>query len=483
MANGGTYTVRGDYFRYEAGQVDADGKRFNGNDFPLDVNNALDPSLYVIEGVDSIEDIAADNVVYIYKNANNKITRIDVGTETQSGTVTNVNAADSTRTLGGKVLALAPYKGQNREGVDTPGNEGTALLDIYGRIFDFQLGEASKGNFAVVVGKQHDASWEGPGTYNVKIFDKTGKEVTYTLHSDSTVKYDALNIGDLIEYTLSGGKLQVTKKEDGLVSASDNNKVSASGAILNVNGLSSGILIDSSNVLVYVYEEVSKTPGTPDYTNISLSSLNDLKDVELNAGPLHYIIDGSSEKVKAILVSIKNAGAQNVFVMINSIDDSWNEDNRVDYVNGLDFSKGAGVEATNWYFTDNSLNLKWGRGSHATMVKFRIDENGVLKSAEELNTITTTTDTPVNPTVKGTFVAWTGGSSGSFAITTTPSGFSTSQNLAFASNAVLYKYESNKWVAYRPTDGNFKADDSGTTYEFLKTDPDKDYDVIIKQKP
>jgi hypothetical protein len=99
---------RGDTFLYAAGQID--GKKFNGHSFPLDVNNEVDNFGYVLAGVDSLEDITADNVVYIYKDSTDKyIRRIEVGTATQSGTITNVNGTDNQRTIGGQVLGISPY--------------------------------------------------------------------------------------------------------------------------------------------------------------------------------------------------------------------------------------------------------------------------------------------------------------------------------------------------------------------------------------
>jgi ribosomal protein L32E len=46
---------------------------------------------------------------------------------------------------------------------------------------------------------------------------------------------------------------------------------------------------------------------------------------------------------------------------------------------------------------------------------------------------------------------------------------------------VLYKLENSKWVDCKPTEASFKDITSSTRYDFLRTDPDGDYDVIIKR--
>jgi hypothetical protein len=496
-----------DYFLYEAGQID--GKKFNGHNFPLDLNNEVDHYGYVLEGVNGIDELAADNVIYIYKHPDTKkITRIDVGTETQGGTVTNVNNADHSRTIGGKVLFLSPYEGLNRSDVNTPGNEGTALLDIYGRIYDFHLGEASKGNFAVVLAAGGDTFATSGTTKQYKLFDKTGAEVVYGKTND--FKYNDVNgtsitygappeigraigpVGELAEYKISGGKLSLIQLGT-TISTPTSSKVNKAGTIITTEGYDR--LIDSS-VLVYVYN--FKADGvTPDYTDISLGSIKDLLDGKLDK-PYQYCVDDKG-KVKALLVNSINAGTQNVFVMINSISDGWLSNGRVDEISGLNFADGASnAKYVRNYFDDGvrgatALNMaSTDNGPYPTMAKFRIDENGVLKEAKNLR------DLNISKGIRGTnewialgSVPLNAGQGGTFDLIATNSGIGGTYTVSpsepyftFESNAVLYKLEAGKWVAYRPTQGNFKDDNTKQDlYIFLKTDVEKNekaYDVIIK---
>jgi hypothetical protein len=483
-----------DTFLYESGQID--GKKFNGHDFPLDVNNEVDDYGYVLAGVNNIEDLAADNVVYIYKNADKKIARIEVGTETQSGTVTNVNLVDKQRTIGGKVLGMAPYSGHNIVDANTPGNEGTALLDIYSRIYDFQLGEASKGNFAVFLADQ--ASFNA---MQAKIFDKTGSEVIYSVKADlenytgdtlDGVRYwdsktstagGKIGTESLIGYKISGGKLAEATGSRSMA-ANSKAKVNKSGTILTIG--TTNYLIDG-NALVYVNN------GDGDY---SLGSVKDLVDKEIEQ-KFQYYFDGTDNKVKAFLVESSDAGAQNVFVMINSISTGWNNGD-VHVVSGFSFADGANAAKKSWDFADNTLigklsGMGYGAVPYKSIFKFRIGDDGILKSVTDVSTIfddkdgdKDKEDGEINPTVTGAvFLQWNPGPNGTFSIDfTTTSGAvnvdTISSPIAFEADAVLYKPDGTGWTAMRPTEGNFKADDGKGVYTFLKTDLTKAYDIIIK---
>jgi hypothetical protein len=486
-----------DTFLYESGQIDSDGKKFNGHSFPLDESNNVDHSRYVLAGVDSLDELAADNVIYVYKS-DNIITRIDVGRETQSGVVTNVNLTDFTRTIGGKVLVTAPWTGLGFDEAGKAGSEGTALLDVYGRLYAFRVGDAFKGNFAVYL---QSAAYFGR---QAKIFDKTGKEVVYGTTSDvyreevkdsmtGLVTVTGINklpaANTLIEYKLSGSNISDIPTYASYGTAKEGH-INASGTILSFPGSNPSktpVSIDSG-VLVYVQ----------DGDKFSLGSIKDLVDDDLEYVFQYIVKDGS---VKALLVQDGDAGAQNAFVMINSISQGWN-DGDIDVVTGLVFADGANASAKSLNFNAADLQSKldtayggfqqpgndsYKTGYYSTMVKFKIGEDGVLKPATQWTLYdSNTADGGPAPIVGAEFGAWrSGGGDGSFSIVTTVSGVS--QPIAFEANTVLYKNENGSWVAYKPAENRFKedTDTSGNLngrYTFLRTGDDKKtYDVIIKQ--
>jgi hypothetical protein len=491
-------TYRGEAFLYEAGQIE--GKRFNGHDFPLDVNNEVDHYGYVIAGVNSVDDIATDNVVYIYKNADKKIARIDVGTETQSGTITNINDTDHLRTIGGKVLLDAPY-GDTATWSDLTyiNNEGTALLDIYGRTYAFRLGEASKGNFAVYIANQPSF-----GAQQAKVFDKTGKEIIYTLKgkiayngspaptstqpdndSDVIGYLNNLKSGNslgnpLIEYKLSGGSLSEIRTGTAVVNGTPaKGHVNPSGSIITING--SNYLLDN-NTLVFV------KIGSDEY---SLGSVKDLLDKDIKKD--FWFILGKDNKVAALVVDSDDAGAQNLFVLINSVTKgSDGAGGEIDVVNGLSFADGALAAVKSFNYVDASLRSD-GTDLRPVPYKFRVGEDGILKVAEKLDADALYTDattnpvTVTNPTITGAaFHLLTPGSGGTFTLTISDATWDGSNSgtigtlVTFEANTVLYKKENGAWVAYKPTVGTFNADENKGVYAFFKTDTKKAYDIIIK---
>jgi hypothetical protein len=499
--------VSGAHFLYEAGQIV--GTKFNGHDFPLDVNGEIDPYAYVLNGIDSLDDLSANNVVYIYKNRDRKIARIDVGTATQAGTVTNVNLANYSRTVGGTVLYTAPWKNDSRDDIDTAGNEGTAILDVYHRIYAFELGEASKGNFAVVTGTNSLTGTGSFGDLQFRIFDKTGTDVVYSIkepfeYTDAGTTYKIYRTtlpttpaatdrlwntvsgdfapGALIEYTLSGGKISKVART-GISIAVGDGSVNPSGSILSIAGTPNK-LIDSS-VLVYV----------KDGDNYSLGSIKDLLDKELKQ-PAWYIQDANG-KVRALLVDTKDTGANSVFVLVSTISMGSNTGGTYNVVGGLDFADGASAAVKSWDYFNDALpvtdpELLQAVYVYPSMLKFTLSENGVLKSDGEKYLVA---DPDAAAIMNVGFGKRTSGTGGTFQIayTTTVAAidangdryYPVTDTVAFEANAVLYKVDGRQWKAYAPSEANFKADTNSAgvlngVYVFMKTDPKKAYDVIIK---
>jgi hypothetical protein len=523
---------RGDNFLYESGQIDS--KKFNGHEFPLDVSNEVDDYGYVLAGIDSLDDLATDNVIYIYKNGKNRIARIDVGTKTQSGAITNINAADSVRTIGGTVLVDSPYHhSATWSDLGTINNEGTALLDIYGRTYAFLLGEASKGNFAIVV----DADFVALGGMQAKLFDKTAKEVIYSASRSATAfvgnhRYDAngvwnfplatpapvtpdvtthaeagyeyigdaystagdptLNVGGrepLVEYKLSGGKLGEIRVGTFIANtpADKFGHVNKAGTIITIRG--TNYLIDSS-ALVYVV-------NNGDY---SLGSVNDLVDKDLVRN-FWYIL-GADGKVKALRVESDDAGAQNLFVLINSVTRGTdNAGGEIDVVNGVSFADGTQAAGKTWDYTDMGLRGRFGTERYAVPVKFRVGEDNILKAAVPLwdfsvydtnsNNVIDSAEAQ-NPTITGAAISVrTPGSGGTFTLTLRAGSWyddgvhavnptAWSNLVAFEADTVLYKLVAGSWTAMAPTEGNFNADEGRGVYALFKTDTKKAYDIIIK---
>jgi hypothetical protein len=345
-----------------------------------------------------------------------------------------------------------------------------------------------------------------------KLFDKTGSEVIYTLKnpvvlnggSVTTNNVTTLGIGTnvVVEYKLSGGKVGELRTGTP-VTAGKNGHVNASGTILTVkqnpaNQNRAGDFLLDSNTLVYV----------KDGSVYGIGSIKDLLDKDIEQD-FRFITDANKTNVvRAMIVDTKDAGAQNLFVLINSITKgSDNAGGEVDVVNGLSFADGRNAAGKTWSYLDMTLRGTSGlntTGRFAEPVKFRIGEDGILKSRNILSDdalyLDTTTTTATNPTITGaalynTTDFFTPGSGGTFTLRLSGGGWyhtnsitstytyatpAWSNYVTFEANTVLYKKDGAVWTAMSPTEGNFKNDEGNGIYAFYKSDTKKAYDIIIK---
>jgi hypothetical protein len=320
-----------------------------------------------------------------------------------------------------------------------------------------------------------------------KIFDKTGNEVVYTA-KDAVVNNGHLAYssggsrvwGDnLIGYKLSGGKLAEVNAARTAPTAKEAGSVNKAGTILKVNvGSYPGDYLIDSSIVVYVKND------TADY---SIGSIKDLLDGDLNEA-FQFFFDTESKTVKALMVDSSDAGAQNVYVMIDSITvGSDGKGGEIDVVSGRSFANGTAAAST-WDYEDNTLvgtgpkAITTGRGRFEQMVKFRIGEDGVLKARSlELYTPTSLASGDkydYDPIIGATYQSYNA-AGGAFTLTVTHAAIQ--KYFTFEPDTVLYKHDGSSWAAYKPDEGKFKADEGNGVYTFLKTDPEKKaYDVIIK---
>jgi hypothetical protein len=509
-----------------------------------------------------------------------------VGKGTQAGVVTNYNPKDAQSTVGGKVLNYAPYRGSgflDAATANAVNNEGTALLDVYGRMYDFQLSDASKGNYALIVNHGQD-NYSVNSSPVVKIFDKDGNEGAYGLtssvrdthwykgqapyadphtngiasdinwymafgtHPTNAGRAREQDLYKLIRYKISGSSLSDVAFGVNVVKSNKDNDyavVNKAGSIIKIysdpesGNQAKDYLIDSGTVVFIVNK----------YGDYSLGSINDVKDATLE-NPLQYMLDPNTKKIRALVVNEDDAGANNVFVMISNITyQSDGAGGEVAQVDGLLFGDGVGaVEktwATNvtlssfvsrlnalrddgdtntksiltgdvipatpttpelWYrhglpYTDATPNFYW-----FEMVKFRIDEDNVLKAdyagilGEPGGGSDTDPESGYMPndritgakvgTNEGTGVYYLAdymtGADRTFQFwynaTTSAAVTGGNEFAVFDNDAVFYSINSiGRWVASKATHSSFVAQGKDARYILLKTDPeDFAFDVIIR---
>ena len=154
-----------------------------GVKFDLNDDQKIDNGSFVLNGVSSLSDIKADDIVYVYaggENTNNDITRVDVGTKTVTGKITKTTSDKVT--IDGTAYKIADAKKSSLtpgEGDLEAGNEVTLRLDYDGKIYNVDLIDGTAGNFAVIVAKSDTcpAKANVSGTAKIELLTADGDKV------------------------------------------------------------------------------------------------------------------------------------------------------------------------------------------------------------------------------------------------------------------------------------------------------------------
>lgn len=175
-----------DDFLFEDGDLEDD--NIAGNNFKLDDNDEIDLGAFALFGVDSLEDIEEDNVVYIYSDATPEITRIEVGTEVVKGEVTKISSTGSKVTVGGKTYELAAASGDGADfaALDIE-DEVEFYLDYAGDVYEVEIVAAEGDNYAILLETADGTAGLGGKDGLVKFFLADGTAKTFTVDDDLVV--------------------------------------------------------------------------------------------------------------------------------------------------------------------------------------------------------------------------------------------------------------------------------------------------------
>ncbi|MBR5360552.1 MAG: hypothetical protein IK123_06655, partial [Lachnospiraceae bacterium] len=253
-----------------------------GKDFLKDNDGQADEKTFTLVGVDQLSDIADDDVVFVYADNQDKIRRIEVGTEKVEGTVDSFTTgsayetnADGYKTKWGKpgtaVIDGTSYKtsyayisddpdaGTLDEWVsddsDNPVEVGDlikAYLDASGNIYQVEMSEAGSSSYAMVMDYDiygyegslltedrtiiNESGLNGSGSM-VSLMTSTGSVITLNFKNDAKIKDDTnglgdasvIHVGDIVTYDLnSSGRIRTIRIK--AVSAIDDTK---NGVVVN----------------------------------------------------------------------------------------------------------------------------------------------------------------------------------------------------------------------------------------------------------
>lgn len=350
----------GGYFQFEDGDLDLEDNTLCGVAFAED-DDEIDYKSFQLLGVASLEDIAEDNVVCIYTDSNDEITKVTVGTKViEDKKVTKVNSAGDKFTIDGTA-----YKVISGQTAPALGDTGTAYIAYNGKIFKWDKETGTSGNYAIVLGKAAGNSLDDD---RIKLLTKAGDEVTYDIDLDTNhaTTFGNATAGALVTYALD---------KDGVVDelnilAFDNPKVgtgklSKSGTIFN------GKSVDADVVIFTV-------DGT-DYDVVSIADVDRDNDIT----PVNTYTDG---KIEVMIINESDAANTDyVYAVVNSISTAVNDDDEdVQFVEGFADGKafsGYTSKLTTINTTDKAIMTNI---TTTALVVLDVDTAGEIKAVKEI---------------------------------------------------------------------------------------------------
>ena len=287
-----------------------------GVKFALDDDQEVDNGSFILNGVSSLSDIAADNIVYVYA-AKDEIKRIDVGTKTVQGTITKNSG--SKITIDGTAYEFADKAviSANSNDLDA-GNEVKLFLDYEGDIYDADLVDGTSGNFAVVVAKSTDApsSSNVSGTAKVELLTADGDKV-FSINGkkyedNDSIAWNSLKVGEVVKYSVNDSgditKLVEPATADYTVVKDQTGKKVTKAGYVDGYGINDSALIFA----------VPVDSGAFDYSDtddLSITKKANVLDSDLAL--VTYVVDTDSNKV-VLMIMDDSATSDDTYGVVTS---------------------------------------------------------------------------------------------------------------------------------------------------------------------
>ena len=271
--------------------------------FVEDDDDNIDMKSFQLAGVSSLEDIAEDDVVYVYVDDDNDIRKVEVGTETVDGAVEELDE-DGTLTIGGKDYDLAPATVAAVTIDDfEEDSDGTFFLDVNGEIYDFD-GSGSTDTYGVI---KASVDSDGISNIRVKLYTSDDSNELLYLADDSDIDWRSTTATAVSSSAVSEGALiGYSLDSDGNIDAIDNTVDSENTAagtnfqstkVMKIDGKSYSI---EASAPVFTYKGDWSATDPDDYDVAALADV-ETGSVSDTTSPAFYIINEDG-KVAALLL-------------------------------------------------------------------------------------------------------------------------------------------------------------------------------------
>ena len=329
-------------------------KSLLGYKFPKNDDTEIDMNAFALLGVDSLDKIAADNIVAVYANSDNVITKVEVGTEVVTDKVAKVKTNDdvykTVYTVGDKEYKasklLTEADAKALVNTLTAGAEVKMFLDYSGKIYKAEVvedtylyGVALK---AAGTGNSYDNT-----DYMIKVMQADGKAAVLKIKNQVTFNNikDEVNEGQLVRYKVNSDN-QVTEMTIATAKTSAKTEYN--------NGVLDGKLC-ADDMVVFVYNG----QGVADADNYKVVKASALTgDIAKDT----FIFQNSKDEITAIKVGDAATSAVDTFGFVNSKSSVMNDKDEVVFeIVGVADGKelNAKTEPTGTYEFDNKTFMKF----------------------------------------------------------------------------------------------------------------------------
>ena len=342
-------------------------KEFDKND-----DGDVDTASFVLNGVSSLSEIKADNIVYVYtanNDTNGKIRRVDVGTKVVSGEITKKTSSKVT-------IDGTAYKFSSKSGAESIDNWSTgdtvkAYLDYSGKIYAVEFLESTAGNYAVVFSKSTKAPDKSAtesdakvqlvtGDGNVTVFNIDGDKYVNNVEKNKSTTWGAITQGSIIKYeTNSSNKITKIYRADGNVynpgATSAANKVKTTDLFKNTteagltavtatkanvtktgyiakNGINNTIIADNAVIFTLKTNAAKTAFDFGDSDDAGVTTLDKVKDTKDN---LMTAIVNDKNKVVAMIIA-EDSSSDDTYGIVTSTYDLKDNDTGADFYIGTE---------------------------------------------------------------------------------------------------------------------------------------------------
>lgn len=362
-------------------QDDIEDGELLSEEFALDDNDDIDMNSFQLVGVASLEDIAKDNVVYVYvdNNGAGDIRKVAVGTETVEGIVDELDEDASGNAtsvvINDTEYDIAPLATDAAKDLDVD-SEGTFYLDVNGEIYDFD-GTGTVNSYGVVKVATPATDYD-----NFKLRLYKSDDSTSTLYfADDTDEIDyvsgatdgssVVTKGALIGYTLdANGDIE---KIDDTVTSAATGVTFQSIKVLKVGSKSYSI---DANAVVFTYSTDAAT-YTDSYDVVKLSEV----ETGTITGTTYFILNKDG-KVAALFIEESNVDVDedDEYGVFNTRRNVKNDDDKAvfkftGYIDGTAFTK----------LTDDRASVYDGIAGVFGLYEITIDANDVITNVDSLH--------------------------------------------------------------------------------------------------